>query len=102
MSWHRVVLPPPEGPTTARVSPAGMCRSTSALDTVTEHRIQSAFDELSKGRTTLIIAHRLSTVRSAHRIAVIDGSQVSELGTWDELVAQGGEFAKLCESQALA
>jgi len=75
--------------------------ATSALDTVTEHRIQSAFDELSKGRTTLIIAHRLSTVRSAHRIAVIDGSQVSELGTWDELVAQGGEFARLCESQAL-
>ncbi len=75
--------------------------ATSALDTVTEHRIQSAFDELSKGRTTLIIAHRLSTVRSAHRIAVIDGSQVSELGTWNELVAKGGEFAKLCASQAL-
>lgn len=75
--------------------------ATSALDTVTEHRIQSAFDELSKGRTTLIIAHRLSTVRSAHRIAVIDGSRVSELGTWDELVAKGGEFAKLCASQAL-
>ncbi len=75
--------------------------ATSALDTVTEHRIQSAFDELSRGRTTLIIAHRLSTVRSAHRIAVIDGSRVSELGTWDQLIAQGGEFARLCESQAL-
>jgi len=75
--------------------------ATSALDTVTEQRIQSAFDALAKGRTTLIIAHRLSTVRSAHRIAVIDDSRVLELGTWEELTAKNGEFAKLCQAQGL-
>ena len=76
--------------------------ATSALDTVTEQRIQGAFDELAKGRTTLIIAHRLSTIRSAHRIAVIDDNRVAELGTWQELMDKGGEFARLCEAQALA
>lgn len=76
--------------------------ATSALDTVTEQRIQGAFDELARGRTTLIIAHRLSTIRSAHRIAVIDDNRVAELGTWQELMDKGGEFARLCESQALA
>ena len=76
--------------------------ATSALDTVTEQRIQGAFDELSRGRTTLIIAHRLSTIRSAHRIAVIDGSRVAELGTWQELIDRGGEFAQLCKAQELA
>lgn len=75
--------------------------ATSALDTVTEQRIQGAFDELSKGRTTLIIAHRLSTVRSAHRIAVIDDSRVLELGTWEELNEKNGEFAALCKAQEL-
>lgn len=75
--------------------------ATSALDTVTEQRIQGAFDELSKGRTTLIIAHRLSTVRSAHRIAVIDDSRVLELGTWEELNKKNGEFAALCRAQEL-
>lgn len=76
--------------------------ATSALDTVTEQRIQSAFDELAKGRTTLIIAHRLSTVKTAGRIAVIDDNQVTELGTWDELVARGGEFAELCKAQEIS
>lgn len=76
--------------------------ATSALDTVTETRIQRAFDELSKGRTTLIIAHRLSTVRNASRIAVIDDNQVVELGTWEELVALDGEFAALCKAQELS
>jgi len=76
--------------------------ATSALDTVTEQRIQSAFDALAQGRTTLIIAHRLSTVRSADRIALIDDNRVAELGTWDELLAQGGGFAKLCRAQELA
>ena len=75
--------------------------ATSALDTVTEQHIQSAFDELSKGRTTLIIAHRLSTVRSAHRIAVIDNNRVLELGTWEELNARNGKFAALCKAQGL-
>ncbi len=76
--------------------------ATSALDTVTEQRIQGAFDELARGRTTLIIAHRLSTVRSAARIAVIDDNRVLELGTWDELVAKDGAFARLCKAQQLA
>ena len=75
--------------------------ATSALDTVTEQRIQGAFDALAKGRTTLIIAHRLSTIRSAGRIAVIDDNQVAELGTWDELIARDGEFAKLCKAQRM-
>ena len=75
--------------------------ATSALDTVTEQRIQGAFDELSKGRTTLIIAHRLSTIRSANRIAVIDDSRIRELGAWQELIDQGGEFARLCRAQEL-
>ncbi|MCI9263563.1 MAG: ABC transporter ATP-binding protein [Oscillospiraceae bacterium] len=76
--------------------------ATSALDTVTEQRIQGAFDELAKGRTTLIIAHRLSTVKSASRIAVIDDNRVVELGTWEELVEKGGEFAKLCRAQEIS
>lgn len=76
--------------------------ATSALDTVTEQRIQGAFDELAKGRTTLIIAHRLSTVKSASRIAVIDDNRVVELGTWEELVEKGGEFARLCKAQEIS
>lgn len=76
--------------------------ATSALDTVTEIHIQKAFDELAKGRTTLIIAHRLSTVRSASRIAVIDDNKVLELGTWDELVVKGGKFAELCKAQEIS
>lgn len=73
--------------------------ATSALDSVTEARIQSAFDELAKGRTTLIIAHRLSTVRSAHRIIVVDENHILEEGTHAELLAAGGEYAKLCHVQ---
>ena len=69
--------------------------ATSALDSVTEARIQSAFDELAKGRTTLIIAHRLSTIRSASRILVIDGNGIQEEGTHEELMAKGGEYAQL-------
>jgi len=76
--------------------------ATSALDTVTEQRIQGAFDTLAQGRTTLVIAHRLSTVKSAHRIAVIDGSRIAELGTWEELLQQGGQFAALCRAQQLS
>ena len=73
--------------------------ATSALDTVTEARIQSAFDELAKGRTTLIIAHRLSTIRSAGRILVIDGCGIKEQGTHAQLMALDGEYARLYRTQ---
>ena len=73
--------------------------ATSALDSVTEARIQSAFDELAKGRTTLIIAHRLSTIRSANRIIVVDDNHILEEGTHDELLARGGEYAQLYNAQ---
>lgn len=73
--------------------------ATSALDSVTEARIQSAFDELAKGRTTLIIAHRLSTIRSANRIIVVDENHILEEGTHEELLAAGGEYAQLYNAQ---
>lgn len=67
--------------------------ATSALDTVTEYDIQKSFDELADGRTTLIIAHRLSTVRNADEIIVIDKSGIRERGSHDELIAQNGLYA---------
>lgn len=67
--------------------------ATSALDTVTEYDIQKSFDELSEGRTTLIIAHRLSTVRNADEIIVIDKEGIRERGSHDELVAQNGLYS---------
>ncbi len=73
--------------------------ATSALDSVTEARIQSAFDELARGRTTLIIAHRLSTIRNAHRIIVVDDNRIVEEGTHQELLQSGGEYAQLYNAQ---
>jgi len=74
--------------------------ATSALDSVTEARIQSAFDALAVGRTTLIIAHRLSTIRGANRIVVIDGAGIAEEGTHDALMARGGAYAELYNVQS--
>ena len=73
--------------------------ATSALDSVTEARIQSAFDELATGRTTLSIAHRLSTIRSANRIIVVDENHILEEGTHGELLEPGGEYARLYNAQ---
>jgi ATP-binding cassette subfamily B protein len=69
--------------------------ATSALDTGTERALQRALDELARGRTTITIAHRLSTVRDADRIAVLDAGRLAESGTHDDLVAAGGAYAAL-------
>jgi len=73
--------------------------ATSALDAGTEAKLQSALDEVMQGRTTFVIAHRLSTVRDADRILVFDKGRIIETGTFDELVAQGGRFAELARAQ---
>ena len=75
--------------------------ATSALDSVTEAKIQSALDALAVGRTTLIIAHRLSTTRSASRILVVADGKICEQGTHAELMAQGGMYAALRKTQNL-
>ena len=73
--------------------------ATSALDSVTEAKIQRAFDALSRGRTTLIIAHRLSTIRSASRIISIADGRITESGTHGELLSKGGVYADLYNTQ---
>ena len=75
--------------------------ATSALDSVTESKIQHAFDELSKGRTTLIIAHRLSTVRAAHRILVVRDGVIAEQGSHQELMEKNGIYTQLYNTQNL-
>jgi ATP-binding cassette subfamily B protein len=73
--------------------------ATSALDSVTEAKIQRAFDALAQGRTTLIIAHRLSTIRNANRIISIADGVITEAGSHEELVQTGGIYANLYETQ---
>lgn len=76
--------------------------ATSALDSITEGRIQASLDILSKGRTSIIIAHRLSTVRGADRIAVIDSESIIEEGSHEELMKKNGAYAELVRAQKLA
>ncbi|MET3356316.1 UNVERIFIED_ORG: ATP-binding cassette subfamily B protein [Xanthobacter viscosus] len=73
--------------------------ATSALDAATEVKVQAALDEVMKDRTTLVIAHRLATVRNADRILVFERGCVVEAGTFDELVQLGGRFAALASAQ---
>ena len=69
--------------------------ATSALDSISEKLIQEALDNLTKNRTTIVVAHRLSTIRNADRIAVIDNGKCIEYGTYDELMALKGDFYKM-------
>jgi glucan exporter ATP-binding protein len=73
--------------------------ATSALDATTEVKVKAALEEVMKGRTTFVIAHRLATVRNADRIFVFHDGRIVEQGSFDELVAQGGRFAELARAQ---
>ena len=73
--------------------------ATSSIDTRTELQVQAAFDELMAGRTSFVVAHRLSTIRNADCILVMRDGQIIERGTHDELLATGGFYAELYRSQ---
>ncbi len=74
--------------------------ATSSLDPGTEASVEHALDRLMQGRTTIVVAHRLSTVQRADRIAVVDHGELVELGTHTELIDQNGRYAALAEAWA--
>ena len=73
--------------------------ATSSIDTRTERQVQRAFDEMMEGRTSLVVAHRLSTIQNADCILVIRDGRITERGTHEELLARGGFYAELYRSQ---
>ena len=73
--------------------------ATSNIDTRTELQVQDAFDKLMRGKTSFVVAHRLSTVRNASLILVMKDGKITEQGTHDELLARGGFYNKLYNSQ---
>ena len=75
--------------------------ATAAVDSETEHLIQEAIERLIRGRTTLMIAHRLSTLRNANKIVVVDKGQIIECGSPEELMAKKGKYYKLIQIQSM-
>jgi len=75
--------------------------ATSALDSVTEQKIQKSLDKLSRGKTSIVIAHRLSTVKHADEIILIENCRILEQGTREELLKKQGEYARLEKAQEL-
>ncbi|MBW8304409.1 MAG: ABC transporter ATP-binding protein, partial [Brevundimonas sp.] len=75
--------------------------ATSALDTESEALVQAALERLMEGRATLMIAHRLSTVRNADRIYVVEGGRIVETGSHTQLVRKGGLYSRLAKQQSL-